>query len=145
MREIGAKAKKIFPRIPSQNDKSLDTPIDLRWYLICKTPIDGSFVKPREARQKSLGSNEEIPWLRELIYTIALHFLAKEELLFKEVGVTCDAPYWPASKSRFISEVTVGPCDNTGLLQFSSDQYRDDWTESLKSRYGLASMRSLGR
>jgi len=61
---------------------------DARWRLIRKIPVDGSFSKSWSQQERLIDSQiDEIPSVRQVVYTMILHFLATGERLFEKVYV----------------------------------------------------------
>jgi hypothetical protein len=95
---------------------------DPSWRLIRRTPVENSFDKNWEEQQTLLDSQtEEVPLVRQVVYTTILHFLVTEERLFRIPRVrTLDV-------DLFDNHVVVGDFDKGGLFViFHSDSDRDN-------------------
>jgi len=63
--------------------------VPIGWYFIRKTAIKTSFCKKFRNQNESLGLNEEIPHVCELVYAVILYFLTTGGRLFGDVYVRC--------------------------------------------------------
>lgn len=100
------------------------------WQLIRKTPFEGSVSKNWSEQQALINDQiNEIPSVRQVIYTMILHFLSTGERLFEEVFVrTCDV-------DSCGNRVYVGGFDEDGLVV-------EYWVDHARSgRIGVASAR----
>ncbi len=63
--------------------------VEVRWYLISKTPVDKSINKSWSVQQNQLNSQAETPKACVMVYTIIGHFFNTGERLFKRIYVRC--------------------------------------------------------
>lgn len=66
-----------------------DEQVEVRWYLIRKTPVDNSTSKNWNEQQALLAAEEETPKACVVVYTIIGHFLNTGERLFENIYVRC--------------------------------------------------------
>jgi len=100
------------------------------WRLIRKTPVENSFNKTWEEQQTLLDSQtDEVPLLRQVIYTIFFHFLVTGERLFRTFHVrTSDV-------DSLDDHVSVGRFDEDGLFVYN-------WSDNIRIHgIGVASAR----
>jgi hypothetical protein len=86
--------------------------VGLRWHLIRKTAVEGSFSKTFDDQKQLLGSEDVVPRACELVYAVVLYFMATGERLFTNHYVRCIDL---ASGGR---RVIVGLFDSGGLVVY---------------------------
>ncbi len=59
------------------------------WHLVRKTSVANSTSKTWDEQQAILGTDEETPKARVMVYTIIGHFLSTGERLFEKIHVRC--------------------------------------------------------
>jgi len=102
---------------------------ETEWKLVRKTPIANSTSKTWPEQQALLGSNEETPTARVMVYTIIGHFLATGERLFEKIYVRCSDV---DSDGR---RVDVGYFDSGGLFVY------DYWDDDRFDYFGVSAAR----
>jgi len=85
------------------------TPIKVGWYLVRKTPVNGSTHKDWTDQRALLTAEETVPKTCLMVYTIIGHFLATDVRLFKSVNVCCSDSDFDGGR------ITVGEFGSGGL------------------------------
>jgi len=62
------------------------------WCFVRKTPVPDSNEKPWREQLALLGKNDEVPFVRELVYAIIAHYVQTSERLFESDYVRCLEP-----------------------------------------------------
>ena len=102
--------------------------VEVRWYLLRKTPVNNSTSRWYKDQLKLLTEGEENPWARDVVFATIALFLTTGERLFETIWVRCK------DTTSFRDRVCLG-FSQGGLLI-------DDWDVEPYGSIGLASSRN---
>ena len=91
---------------------------EVGWQFVCKTPVASSMKKNWNEQKKLLRSDDNVPSVRVMAYTMIGHFRATGKRLFQETWIRC------SDLNSDGHRVNVGGLDAVGLVV---GNYWDDY------------------